>query len=119
MAIDPAVRLSGAISLWAIEIIMQLRVFALFNGSRKVSRNSVILRSRLNLEYIRTLIGIQIAIFNGVLFLISIAAFMVIMVNGVLRRASLIASSMHFTLPGCPAINGGIQWTLWMPGASQ
>ncbi|KAJ2926629.1 hypothetical protein H1R20_g10467, partial [Candolleomyces eurysporus] len=91
VSIDPAVRLSGAISLWTIEIIMQLRIYALFNCSRKI------------------------AIFNGVLFLISIVAFMGIMVHGVMRRAALIASAIHFPLPGCPVINGGLQWTLWMP----
>jgi hypothetical protein len=34
---DPTIRVVGAISLWAIEIVMQLRVYALFNCSRKVS----------------------------------------------------------------------------------
>ena len=98
---------------------MQLRIYALFNCSRKVSTQKAILRSCLTFKNTRTLIGIQIAIFNGVLFLISIVAFIIIMIHGVMRRAALIASAIHFPLPGCPAINGGLQWTLWMPGTSQ
>ena len=33
---DMVLRIAGAIALWAIEIIMQLRVYALFGCSRKV-----------------------------------------------------------------------------------
>lgn len=34
---DPTIRILGAISLWSIEVIMQLRVYALFDCSKKVS----------------------------------------------------------------------------------
>ena len=34
---DPTIRVVGAISLWAIEIIMQLRIYAIFDCSKKVS----------------------------------------------------------------------------------
>jgi len=27
----------------------------------------------------------------------------------------MIASAIHLPLPGCPTINGGLQWTLWIP----
>ena len=36
VAFDMILRIAGAIALWAIEIIMQLRVYALFGCSRKV-----------------------------------------------------------------------------------
>ena len=36
LVMDPTIRVVGAVSLWAIEIVMQLRVYALFNCSRKV-----------------------------------------------------------------------------------
>ena len=32
----PVTRMAGAISLWSVEIIMQLRIYALFNRSKKV-----------------------------------------------------------------------------------
>ncbi|KAF8690211.1 hypothetical protein AX14_003069, partial [Amanita brunnescens Koide BX004] len=32
-----------------------------------------------------------------------------------LQRQKLIATAIHLPLPGCPDINGGIQWTEWMP----
>ena len=34
--VDPLTRLAGAISLWAVEIIMQLRIYALYDCSKKV-----------------------------------------------------------------------------------
>ncbi|RXW17008.1 hypothetical protein EST38_g8847 [Candolleomyces aberdarensis] len=58
---------------------------------------------------------VWIAIFNGVLFLLSIIAFLVIMVQGAMRRSAMIAPAIRLPLPGCPAINGGIQWSLWVP----
>lgn len=33
---DLAIRILGAVSLWSIEIIMQLRVYVLFNQSKRV-----------------------------------------------------------------------------------
>ncbi|RXW25554.1 hypothetical protein EST38_g371 [Candolleomyces aberdarensis] len=95
VAIDPTTRLLGGISLWSIEIIMQLRIFALYNRSKKV------------------------ALFNGVLFIISIGAFLWIMALGAKRRRALIASATRLPLPGCPVINGGYaNWALWIPATA-
>ncbi|TEB21210.1 hypothetical protein FA13DRAFT_1742308 [Coprinellus micaceus] len=92
LIMDPTIRVVGAISLWAIEIVMQLRVYALFNCSRKV------------------------AIFNGALFTLSIAAFVVLLVRGSIGRAEIIADAMRFPLLGCPAINHGPgKWAQWIP----
>ena len=33
---DPTIRIVGAISLWSIEIMMQLRIYILFNRSKRV-----------------------------------------------------------------------------------
>ncbi|KAJ3514650.1 hypothetical protein NLJ89_g2248 [Agrocybe chaxingu] len=86
VAIDPVTRLVGGISLWSVEIIMQLRIYALFNRSRKV------------------------ALFNGVLFILSIVFFIWIMIINTMNRYKMIQHAMHFPLPGCPTINGGTQW---------
>ncbi|EDR08587.1 uncharacterized protein LACBIDRAFT_296897 [Laccaria bicolor S238N-H82] len=91
VAMDPITRLAGAISLWSIEIVMQVRIYALYRCSKKI------------------------ALFNGILFLGSIGSFLWIMVHNFLRRRALIAGAMHLPLPGCPSINGGIQWAQWVP----
>jgi len=31
----------------------------------------------------------------------------------------MIALATHLPLPGCPTINGGTEWALWIPRASQ
>lgn len=36
VAMDSIIRIVGAISLWSVEIIMQLRIYALFKSSKKV-----------------------------------------------------------------------------------
>lgn len=36
IAMDPITRVAGAIALWSIEIIMQLRIYGLYRSSRKV-----------------------------------------------------------------------------------
>ncbi|KAF5342606.1 hypothetical protein D9611_001401 [Ephemerocybe angulata] len=91
VAMDPTVRIVGAISLWSIEIIMQVRVYALYGCSRKI------------------------AIFNAVVFALSIIAFLVLLVHNTMARAQMIASAIKLPLPGCPAINGGLGWALWLP----
>jgi hypothetical protein len=93
LAMDPTIRMLGAISLWSIEVIMQLRVYALFDCSKKV------------------------AVFNGVMFIASIIAFLVLLIYNAEGRAALIASAVRLPLPGCPAINGGIGWALWLPAS--
>ncbi|KAF9497323.1 hypothetical protein BDN71DRAFT_604761 [Pleurotus eryngii] len=35
LAINPTTRIIGAISLWSVEIIMQLRIYALFRSNKK------------------------------------------------------------------------------------
>ncbi|KAJ3542373.1 hypothetical protein NMY22_g3533 [Coprinellus aureogranulatus] len=91
LAMDPTIRVVGAISLWSIEIIMQLRIYAIFSCSKKV------------------------ATFNGVLFLASIGFFIWILAVNAIGRAERIASAIRLPLPGCPAINGGIAWAQWIP----
>jgi len=91
IAADPTVRILGAISLWSVEIIMQLRIYALFNRSKKV------------------------AIFNGILFLISMGLFLWVLVVNTFHRNNLIAPFIELPLIGCPGVNGGGQWALWVP----
>jgi hypothetical protein len=81
----------GAISLWSVEIIMQIRIYCLFNCSKKI------------------------ALFNGILFLISIGLFLVILVEKAIHRPSTITSLVESPLVGCPIVNRGSQWELWVP----
>ena len=60
----------------------------------------------------------QIAAFNASLFALSVAFFIGIMILNAGNRRKLIQHVLHMPLPGCPAINGGIQWALWVPGGS-
>jgi len=89
--IAPITRILGAIILWSVEIIMQLRLYALYNQSRRV------------------------AYFNAVLFATSIGIYLWILVVNTMRRGEMIAFAKHLPLPGCPAINGGTEWALWIP----
>lgn len=91
VATDPTTRMAGALSLWSVEVVMQLRIYVLFNRSKKV------------------------ALINAILFVISIGAFLWIMVFNALQRKTLIANAVRLPLPGCPAINGNSQWALWIP----
>lgn len=93
LAMDPTIRIVGAISLWTIEIIMQLRIYALFDRSRKL------------------------AIFNAAAFLVSVIAFIVILVVNAIRRPALIASAsaVGLPLPGCPVVNDDMKWMQWIP----
>ena len=36
LAVDPLLRIAGAISLWSVEMIIQLRIYVLYKCSRKV-----------------------------------------------------------------------------------
>ncbi|KAJ3867837.1 hypothetical protein EV359DRAFT_78241 [Lentinula novae-zelandiae] len=91
VAMDSIIRVVGAISLWSVEIIMQLRIYALFNCSKRV------------------------AITNSILFLASIAGFLWILVYNAQRRRAVIASAISLPLPGCPSIHSGIEWAQWVP----
>ncbi|KAK7436846.1 hypothetical protein VKT23_014484 [Stygiomarasmius scandens] len=94
VAMDSIIRVVGAISLWSVEIVMQLRVYALFKCSKRV------------------------AAFNGVLFLGSIVGFLWILIHNAQRRRAVIADAIHLPLPGCPSIHTGIEWAQWVPGES-
>lgn len=107
---DSIIRIVGAITLWSVEVIMQLRVYALYKCSKRVryqSHEDAMLIY--NCYY-------QVAIFNGLLFLASIAGFFWILIHNALRRHEVIASAIHLPLPGCPSIHSGIEWAQWVPG---
>ncbi|KAJ3717230.1 hypothetical protein DFJ43DRAFT_800311 [Lentinula guzmanii] len=91
VAMDSIIRVVGAISLWSVEIIMQLRIYALFNCSKRV------------------------AITNCILFLGSIAGFIYILVHNAQRRRAVISTAITLPLPGCPSIHSGIEWAQWVP----
>jgi len=91
VAFDPTICIVGAISLWSVEIMMQIRIFALYGRSKKV------------------------AVFNGCFFMLTIIAFSWLIVHNIRRRPAQIASAMKFPIPGCPTVHGGLQWTLWFP----
>ncbi|KAJ4480855.1 hypothetical protein J3R30DRAFT_3700294 [Lentinula aciculospora] len=91
VAMDSIIRVVGAISLWSVEIIMQLRIYALFSCSKRV------------------------ALTNCVLFLGSIAGFLYILVHNAQRRRAVIASAIALPLPGCPSVHSGIEWAQWVP----
>ncbi|KAM6504158.1 hypothetical protein JOM56_001101 [Amanita muscaria] len=84
-------RVSGGIAVWAVEILMQLRIYALFGCSRKI------------------------AVFNAVVFLSSVLSSLGIIIYDGVQRKELIAYAEHLPLPGCPDVNGGIQWAEWVP----
>ncbi|KAJ6450384.1 hypothetical protein C8R45DRAFT_1224115 [Mycena sanguinolenta] len=91
VAMDTIIRVVGAVSLWSVEIIMQLRIYALYACSRRV------------------------AAFNVILFLGSIIGFLWILIYNHSRRASVIANVIHLGLPGCPSVHSGIEWAQWVP----
>ncbi|KAK0440095.1 hypothetical protein EV421DRAFT_1817389 [Armillaria borealis] len=94
VAVDAITRITGAISLWSVEIVMQLRIYALFTCSKKV------------------------AVINGFLFASSIAAFLWILIHNVGRQGAIIADAIRLPLPGCPSIHSGIEWAQWVPATA-
>ncbi|KAI0367946.1 hypothetical protein BV20DRAFT_1054344 [Pilatotrama ljubarskyi] len=88
---DAIIRVVGALSLWGVEIVMQLRIYALYRLNRRV------------------------AIINGVLFAISVAGFMWILIHNGMVRASVIAQAKSLPIPGCPVVHTGIEWAQWVP----
>ncbi|OSC98283.1 hypothetical protein PYCCODRAFT_1418104 [Trametes coccinea BRFM310] len=88
---DAMIRVVGALSLWGVEIVMQLRIYALFRLSKRV------------------------AVINAVLFVISVAGFIWILVHNGLVRASVIAQAKSLPIPGCPVVHTGIEWAQWVP----
>nr|GAT47985.1 predicted protein [Mycena chlorophos] len=91
IAMDTIIRVVGAVSLWSVEIIMQLRVYALYNCSKRI------------------------ALTNFLFFLASIAAFMWILIVNHSHRAAVIADVIRLPLPGCPDVHSGIEWAQWVP----
>ncbi len=112
IALDPVIRLVGGISLWSVEIIMQLRVYALFDRNKKVRINFSSAESH------GARFELQVALFNGILFGASVVTFICVMIINTRNRGKLISEAMYLPLPGCPTINGGSQWAQWLPGAS-
>ncbi|KAF9073825.1 hypothetical protein BDP27DRAFT_1416898 [Rhodocollybia butyracea] len=94
VAMDSVIRVVGALSLWSVEIIMQLRVYALYDCSRRV------------------------AIFNFLLFLGSIAGFLYVLIFNAERRRAVIADAIHLPLAGCPVIDTSIEWAQWVPATA-
>lgn len=94
LAVNPVTRIVGAISLWSVEIIMQLRIYALFGASKKV------------------------AVVNGILFLGSVAGWVYILVHNVTRTEALIADAVRLPLPGCPTIHVSTEWAQWVPATA-
>ncbi|OCB83896.1 hypothetical protein A7U60_g9102 [Sanghuangporus baumii] len=91
VAMDATIRVVGAISLWTIEIIMQLRIYALYNCSKRV------------------------ATFNAFLFLLSIGGFLWILIHNAQGRANVIHEAKQLPIPGCPVVHTGIEWAQWIP----
>ncbi|KAJ6509129.1 hypothetical protein DFH09DRAFT_1050261 [Mycena vulgaris] len=91
VAMDTIIRVVGAVSLWSVEIIMQLRVYAIYGCSKRI------------------------AAINLVLFAGSIVGFMWILIFNHSRRADVIANVIHLPLPGCPSVHSGIEFAQWIP----
>jgi len=91
LALDLTNRIVGAINLWSVEIIMQIRIYALFNRSKKI------------------------ALFNGIFFLISIAMFLWMLSVRAYQRNKALAPFVDLPLIGCPVVHGTGQWGLWFP----
>ncbi|GLB41048.1 hypothetical protein LshimejAT787_0902630 [Lyophyllum shimeji] len=94
VAMDPVTRMAGAIGLWSIEIIMQLRVYALYRSSKKI------------------------ALLNATFFLCSVASFCWLVVYNAQRRSALIAETVRLPLPGCPSLHSGLEWLQWIPATA-
>ncbi|KAF9461372.1 hypothetical protein BDZ94DRAFT_1127073, partial [Collybia nuda] len=86
--------ITGAISLWSVELIIQLRIYALFSCSRKV-------------PYV-----------NFVLFPGPVAGFLGVLVYNATRHKEIIKDAMHLPLPGCPSTRVGIEWVQWVPATA-
>ena len=60
----------------------------------------------------------QVALFNTICFILSIAGFFVILTINAIRRPAVIAQAIHLPLPGCPTIHTGIEWAQWVPATA-
>lgn len=112
---DPITRILGALSLWSIEIVMQMRIFALYNRSKKVIGK--ILYTLLCSYAFPLRLTLKVAALNALLFLASIAGFLWLMVINAERRATSIRGvKMNPVLDGCPSIHSGVEYLQWIPG---
>ncbi|TFK97182.1 hypothetical protein BDV98DRAFT_607814 [Pterulicium gracile] len=96
VAMTPVTRIVGAISLWSVEIIMQLRIYALYGCSRKARPFSV-------------------AAINAIAFLGSIAGFLYLLVYNTVHKRAAIADAIQYPLPGCPVVQPELEWLQWIP----
>ncbi|KAK0457067.1 uncharacterized protein EV420DRAFT_1644216 [Desarmillaria tabescens] len=83
----------GAISLWSVEIVMQLRVYVLFTCSKRV------------------------AVINGILFACSVVGFLWISAKNAEQQKALITDAIHLPLLGCPIVHPKIERAQWVPGS--
>lgn len=88
---DVITRVVGAILLWSIELVMQVRIYALFLRSKRV------------------------AAFNGALFLTSIVTFLWILIHNALILGSVIGEAKRLPVPGCPSIHVELEFAQWIP----
>ncbi|THH29968.1 hypothetical protein EUX98_g4208 [Antrodiella citrinella] len=88
---DPVTRIVGALILWTIEIVMQMRIYALYDRSTKV------------------------AVFNGILFMASMAGFLWLLIINAKRCAVAIRDVEMLLIPGCPDIHTDIEFLQWVP----
>ncbi|KAF7313052.1 hypothetical protein MKEN_00990300 [Mycena kentingensis (nom. inval.)] len=88
LAMDTTTHVVGAILLWSVAIVMQMRVYAIYSCDKRV------------------------AVANFLLFLGSIVGFIWILVFNHSRRAGDPA------LPGCAPRHPGIEWAQWLPATA-
>ncbi|VDC02927.1 unnamed protein product [Peniophora sp. CBMAI 1063] len=89
--VDVLTRVFGVLGLWPIEIIMQLRIYALFNRSKRI------------------------AMFNAILFIASIVAFCVILAHNVGELSAKISFAKALPIPSCPIVHVQLEWAQWVP----
>ena len=89
--IDVLTRVLGALGLWPIEIIMQLRIYALFNRANTV------------------------AVLNAVLFVASIVSFCAILVHNAKELADKISFAKALPISSCPIVHVELEWVQWVP----
>ncbi|KAJ7762104.1 hypothetical protein B0H16DRAFT_1719148 [Mycena metata] len=92
VAMDTIIRVVGAVLLWSVELIMQLRIYALYGCSKRI------------------------ATLNLLLFVASIAAFLWILIHNHAHRASVIAGVLPLGIPAA-SVHSGIEWAQWVPAA--
>jgi len=135
----PLYRFLGAINLWSIEVVMQLRVYMLFNRSKRVRC------WHWNFPFKSpNIFLIKVAFANGVLFIISIGIFLWILIyNQLHRNEEYTVSEVSWVTPAsglpllygpppglppptgppprpmpvseCSSVNADSRWAQWIP----